>query len=36
VSDKDSRAEIDKIFASFDINRAVNNILINLGKNNNS
>lgn len=34
VNDKDSKAEIDKIFTSFDINRAVI-YLINIGKNNN-
>ncbi len=32
ISDKDSRAEIDKVFASFDVNRAVIN-LFNVGKN---
>lgn len=32
MSDKDSRAEIEKVFASFDINRAVIQF-INLGKN---
>lgn len=35
ISDKDSRAEIDKVFTSFDINRAVKMILNCLGKNNN-
>lgn len=35
ISDKDSRAEIEKVFTSFDINRAVKMILNCLGKNNN-
>ena len=36
ISDKDSRSEIDKVFTSFDINRAVKMIFNSLGKNNNS